>query len=336
MKSFFIFVAAWLVLAACSVRSCDLCACHVVRGSGQKSDRFVVSVSERFTHFGTMQRDGVRVPDPAVQYLESMNTQFVLGYQVVEKFRLQLNVPWINRIYRRPENFSFDSGVDADGDGETDIISGTNMAHGSESGLGNVSVLGNWVAYEKKEGSFQFSWNVLGGCKFPTGNTAWIGEELDETEVDGAPDSGIHGHDLALGSGSFDGIVGTVISLNWERLFFDAETQYTIRTEGDLSYRYANDLIWRGGPGFYTLKGGDGSLGIQAVVSGESKGRDRFRGNRADDTGITAVYLGPRIVGSWSERLDADLGLDLPVSMENTALQLVPDYRVHAAITWRF
>jgi len=34
--------------------------------------------------------------------------------------------------------------------------------------------------------------------------------------------------------------------------------------------------------------------------------------------------------------LSAELGADLPVSIDNTALQSVPDYRVRAAVNWRF
>ena len=62
-------------------------------------------------------------------------------------------------------------------------------------------------------------------------------------------ESGVHGHDLALGSGSFDGIVGTGIYTRWTRAFFNASMQYAIRTKGDFDYQYANDLTWFGGPG---------------------------------------------------------------------------------------
>jgi hypothetical protein len=34
--------------------------------------------------------------------------------------------------------------------------------------------------------------------------------------------------------------------------------------------------------------------------------------------------------------LSAMAGADLPVSIHSTGDQLVPDFRVHAAITWRF
>ena len=78
------------------------------------------------------------------------------------------------------------------------------------------------------------------------------------------------------------------------------------------------------------------TLALQFVVSGETKPRDEFQGERAEDTGITAVYLGPQINYTWSDKLSAELGLDLPVSIQNTALQMVTDWRVRAAVTWHF
>ena len=53
-------------------------------------------------------------------------------------------------------------------------------------------------------------------------------------------------------------------------------------------------------------------------------------------TGITAVYLGPAISFTWKENLSVEAGVDVPVVQDNTALQLVPGYRVRAAVTWRF
>jgi len=319
------------------VFSCDLCSIYIAsEAHGESPQALNVSLSEQFTHFGTMQRDGARVPDDVGQYLNSAITQIVLGYRVTEAFSLQLNVPYIHREFRRPENFSIDSGVDADGDGVNDFTQGTNIEHGTETGLGDVSLIGNFTAVRLDEDGFIFRWNILGGVKFPTGNSGRISEELREIDVDGAPESGIHGHDLTLGSGSFDGILGTSVSLNWKRAFLDASVQYSIRSEGDYGYQFANDLTWSGGPGFYLWLEHEGTLALAGNVSGESKGRDTFRGERADDTGVTAVYLGPRLIGTYGEQFSADIGVDLPQSIQNTALQLVPDYRVHAAITWRF
>ena len=78
------------------------------------------------------------------------------------------------------------------------------------------------------------------------------------------------------------------------------------------------------------------SLSLQAVVSGEHKGLDTFQGADAEDTGVTSVYLGSQINLTWSDKWSANVGVDIPVSIENTALQTVPDYRVRAGLIWRF
>ena len=67
----------------------------------------------------------------------------------------------------------------------------------------------------------------------------------------------------------------------------------------------------------------------------EYKGRDRFRGQPAVDTGISSVFLGPRVVASHG-RLSAEVAAELPVFIHNTALQAVPDYRLHGAISFQF
>jgi hypothetical protein len=111
--------------------------------------------------------------------------------------------------------------------------------------------------------------------------------------------------------------------------------QFTLRGDGTHQYHFANDLIWGGGPGYYIVRNRDTIFGVQCVVSGEYKDVDRFRGKEAEDTGITSAFLGPRIVASRG-RWSAEVVADLPVSVHNTALQIVPDYRLRAAIAVQF
>src|SRR6185369_2561187 len=126
-------------------------------------------------------------------------------------------------------------------------------------------------------------------------------EEFSEIEDPVGPPSGIHGHDLALGSGSYDGIIGTSFYARRGRFFGSAQLQYAIRTTGDFDYRYANDLTWFGGPGYYLLMKDEFTLGLQLAVSGEYKGLDSFQGHDAQDTGVTAVYLGPQLNFTWGD-----------------------------------
>ena len=78
------------------------------------------------------------------------------------------------------------------------------------------------------------------------------------------------------------------------------------------------------------------SVALQLVVSGENKGTDTFQGAPAPDTAMTRVYLGPQLTYTWSEKFSAQLGVDLPVLLDNSALQAVPDYRIRAAVNCQF
>ena len=93
---------------------------------------------------------------------------------------------------------------------------------------------------------------------------------------------------------------------------------------------------WLGGPGFYALVTHQYSLGVQAVLSGETKGLDTQQGQRLDDTGITALYVGPGFGFTWGTSLAADVTVDLPAIQDNTSVQIVPNYRLRGGLTWRF
>ncbi|MFL6528933.1 MAG: hypothetical protein ACJ8KX_00555, partial [Chthoniobacterales bacterium] len=124
-------------------------------------------------------------------------------------------------------------------------------------------------------------------------------------------------------------------SLRHQRFFFDAAVQYTLRSEGAHQYEFADDVTWDGGPGVYLIQNERAKVGLQFVVSGEHKGQDEFRGERTEDTAIAIVAVVPRVVASVG-RHNGQLGVELPVSIDNSALQVVPDYRIRAAVSIRF
>ncbi|MDB6020828.1 MAG: hypothetical protein JWQ04_685, partial [Pedosphaera sp.] len=147
---------------------------------------------------------------------------------------------------------------------------------------------------------------------------------------------GIGGHDLTYGSGSVDGLVGTGMVARWKRYFLTASVQYAIRSPGAFDYRFANDLSWVGGPGVYLALKHNYTLALQAACSGETKGADTAQGIATEDTAETIVYLGPQIHFTWGSRMSAQIGADLPLKINNSGEQLVPDFRLHAAVTVRF
>lgn len=297
--------------------ACDLCAVFRSMEAKSANQGFYTSVFEQFTHFGSLQLNGAAENDPVGQVLDSSITQFIAGYQANDRFGVQVDIPYIHRSYQRPE--------------------GPELEKGTVAGIGDVNLIGHYRVIQQTTANMVFAADLIGGVKFPTGNSDRLLEERGEVEgVPGAPESGIHGHDLALGSGSYDGVAGTAIFASWKRLFLTGGIQYTIRGRGDIGYRYANDVSWYLRPGGYLWLSHKGTFGLQLDLSGETKGKDDLAGVRAEDTGLTALYIGPEFTFTWKDNLSAELGSEFPVVMNNTALQLVPDYRIKAALTWRF
>ncbi len=300
-------VVAFLAAGGSAAWACDLCAVYgAMEAQGGSGQGFFGGAAEQFTYFSTFQSGGHDAANPDGEYLNSLISQAFVGYNFNERFGLQFNLPVIYRDYGR--------------DG----------AHGSVAGIGDVSLVGNVRLFQKLAEKSTFRWTALGGMKFPTGDT----DKLNPAVADFA--DGIGGHDLTLGTGSYDGLLGTGFYARWKRLFMTGAMQYAVRTEGDFSYQYANDWMWYGGPGVYLVMGHKYTLALQSVVSGESKGEDTINGVATDDTAITSVYLGPQVSLTWTGRLSVQVAGDLPVSIASSGEQIVPDYRIRAALTWRF
>jgi hypothetical protein len=343
---------AILIVRAEPATACDLCAIYTATQLRENHTGFRLGVGQQYTRFGTLQRGGEKVPNPANEWLNSSITQFLLGYNFTPRIGVQLNLPVIARDFRRLE------------EGE--------IKKGDVNGFGDLSVVANVLAYSAVRENTIVRLSVFGGLKLPSGDSSELREETEEesraddghsqedasigpygsfnpTSVRSFPEhsrgnglaSGIHGHDLALGSGSVDGILGMHLFASWRQLFFAGSVQYLLRTVGSFDYQYANDLLWSGGPGMFVLLGHDlwrrdFSLAMQVVLSGEAKGQDSLDGNDLNDTAMTSMYIGPGFTFTWGTALSADIVGELPVLQNNTSLQIVPDYRLRGGITWRF
>ncbi len=349
----FTLLTSWVLPPGIS-RGCDICGCYTpnqeinVEPLHPRSGGFYAAAAEQYTFFGTTKLSGHEVANVADQYEQSSITQLLAGYNFNDRLGMQVNVPLIDREYKRPEGFQTD--------------------RDSVGGVGDVSLLFNFVAFHKEMNltappsakheakdakdtpapvsdgpkDFALSLNMIAGVKFPTGSASRIKEEFNEVEVEDAPPSGIHGHDLALGSGSYDAVLGLGVFSRYKAAFFQGSVQYTVRTTGAYDYRYANDLSFDAGPGYFLFQGkrfgnfGPVTLGAMCVVSGEHKNRDTFRGEIADDTGTTALYVGPRLLARVGKRVVGEVGADLPVLIDNTAFQVVPSYRIRAGFSVKF
>ncbi len=316
-----------------AAHACDLCAIYTSLETQEAQPGWYLSLFQQYSQQATLREDGDAVANPADQHLDSWITQAVLGYQVNRRLGLQVNLPWIDRSFRRVE--------------------GDAVETGSESGLGDVTVLAHFRAYEHYSGNRTFVLNLLAGVKLSTGSSDRIAEELAEDHLhaaeeavltslkhegehdDGVP-SAVHGHDLALGSGSTDGLLGLSAFGSHGRAFLAAEAQYALRRQGDYQYRYANDLRWSLGAGYFASLSHGHAWRLGVEVNGEKKGFDELAGEPARDTDLSAVYAGPIASYSFASHFYGDLKVDLPVRQQTTELQSVPDYRLRLGVTYRW
>jgi hypothetical protein len=325
-------LVALLALAPTNVAvCCDVCAIYTATEMRETRAGMRLGVWEQWSQFGTERLGGTEVTLPAEEHMDSSVTQFLVGYTLTPRLGIQLTVPYVDRSFTR--------------------IRDHRLEEGTERGIGDVALLGNVLAYSTVVGDSTLRFTLFGGVKFPTGDSSRLGEEFVEPETGRAQarsrttrarldilplEGGLHGHDLALGSGSFDGVTGGQLFWSWRRLFVGAIMQYAIRSTGDFDYRYANDLTWVGGPGVFALLTHRYSVALQGVLSGETKGKDSQQGRTADDTAMTALYAGPGLSATWGTSFSGEVTVDLPVIQHNTGLQLVPDIRVRGGFTWRF
>lgn len=338
-------VVVWLLilLGATASPACDLCAVYRASDTaGGNPTGWVLSVAEQSIPYHTTQFEGTRVHPAFPEFVDSSITHLVLGYNAAPRFGVSLNLPLTQlRFRRRDFRYSLD---------ENQILQQSLQTEsGRESGLGDAALILRGTIFQHHDRTGSVAVNLLGGVKFPTGDDGRVRDEVAQADLYesyfkfttphdplGHSASAVHQHMLALGSGSFDGIFGITINANWRRWFANGQFQYYVRTAGAGGFKFGDELMISGGPGFYLWSGASGRLGLQANAGYDDLARDELLGRASNRTGSRACYLGPLLSFDWKTRFSANLGVDLPLEIANHGLQLVPDFRLHGGISWRF
>jgi len=360
MKSSFIrhalAVLSVVLVMSQEANACDVCALYTaVQVESPIKNAFRLGVAEQFTSMDRIKRDGNYVENTANQFLKSSVTQVSGQYDPSASTSLQLVVPVVSRTWRRIENNAPERGSDA--------------------GIGDITMLAHYVPLNYSEGSTIARLRVFGGVELPTGDAHYLGEESapghhgegedsdeedpshdshDESsdqenghhsftqkhngEVHDAPvENAIHGHDITLGSGSWDFPLGAGLFSQWGNYILASDVQYTIRTDGAFGYRFANDLTWSAAAGRYLYLEDNAQVALRARLSGQYKGYDTGKGGvEYTDTAFNDVFLGPEVTALVTQRWQAIVGYDLPIEVQNSDLQITPSYRIRAALTYRF
>jgi hypothetical protein len=336
---------AWFVVAASAVDGCELCAIYNANGAnGQFTGGLTLTLEEQFIPFDTTQLGGHEVDLPYPNYLDSSITHIVATYNFTERLGLSLNLPIIYNSYEQTELRYFPPGA---------VPFGTSqLVHekGQEFGLGDLALIGRWTVFQHATMRSAVALNLLGGIKFPTGDSSRLDDEVQQDQIflryfapPGQPHdplshsiSPIHQHDLALGSGSFDGVFGATMNARWKRLFFNSQVQYYLRTEGKTSFQYGDEFIVSLGPGAYLWLSEQQTLAIRANATYQFMAEDKVLGQESELSGQDAWFLGPQVIFTWGSHFGANIAVDLPLRIATRGLQNVPDYRLTGGVSWRF
>lgn len=325
------FVALGFLAAGFSGQGCDLCAINNAASTRPDGGRgFVLSLAQQYIPSGTVQLDGRSLPASLLDsvYLESFQTHLVPTYNVSDRLGFSLNVPYVYRSFNRLQL----------------TPSGVSSERGTEQGLGDLSAIVRFAPVHLQKMKWSFGINAYGGAKFPTGDTARVRDEVASTKALDAlygvghqhAVSGVHLRDLALGSGSWDGVFGLGINSRWTRWFFNSHAQYYLRTAGASDYRYGSEWMVSTGPGAYLVTKPSFTVSLQALLSYDEMAPDRVFSHDVSSTGMRAWYLGPDLKITLGEHASLNAGVDLPLSIDNRGLQNVPEFRFHGGLSWRF
>lgn len=265
-----------------------------------KPGQIGASLQFDWTEFKSMSGDieGVDLLD------RSFFSTLSLEYGVTENFQLGLRYGYFgasgNRELEDGENVTFDP------DGFTDLW-----------------LTGKYRFYQGPIGQLA----LIGGLKFPTGDSTLTNSAGERVEPS-----------ATAGTGAWDGLAGLAytVPLNAD-LTLDASALYTFRGER-YGYRLGNrldlgtSLAWRVVGDAQTFP--QISLVAEATLRNIAKSEED--GEKSDSSGGTVLFLSPGVKVSFTEKISANLGVQLPVVQDLNGRQVETDYRIITGISIAF
>ncbi len=339
--------------------ACDICGIpnHASPNQQLFETGWTFNLNQQYASLGTGLNDKTVLDNLANQSLSSSTTQLSFGYNFSQGIGVQLMVPYLHRSYQRTFQNRLESGtVSGIGDAvlsarlspisdfDRDSTLLWNIQLGVKLPTGNPARLVEELEHLNSDSLASSSGAAHNHDEQKMANLLHEEHDHEEqqqdaneitTSVPQLPESLVGGHDLTLGSGSVDGLIGTSLFWSSKSFFLNTGAQFLARTRGAYGYQFGNSFQWNVSPGVFLVRDDDLQLGLQFNVSGEHKNQDDLYGTVIDHTGAAYTFIGPQFFASSSEGLNALAGFDLPVSRQTTGSTLVPDYRVRLQLNWK-
>lgn len=303
--------------------ACDPCTLYnSSKIKGHSSGAVSLFVSEQYTDYARGDEEGGFSHSEGEVVRGFSTTQVGVGYDLSDRAGVHLSLPIIGRRFDEEAH----EGVTTKSDG----------------GIGDISLVGTYSFLNYTESDWTVIGGASGGVKFPTGDTGVISDAAESEESHHISSkhhpvsTASHGRVLTFGSGSYDYITGLDFLARYQRFLSLSNVQYTIRTEGDYNYEFADDLLWSAGGGYYLILGDHFSLAGLVTLSGEHKGKDKLSGEKLGGSDLSNLYLGPTFLLAFGESTGAELSMGFRVTDEDSSASIVPQRRLIAAISHRF
>ena len=316
----------FVLITAIPALACDPCSLYSAsRLQGHSAGAFTFALSEQYTDF---ERSG-DVKDNSVRDGEFVRgfstTQFSLAYDLSARAGVQIVLPLITRTVEQIDRYR-------------------SSTH-SVSEMGDISLLASYALVDLREADWAFIVGSSAGVKFPSGDTGVL-----EDASDGADElltesyvfkhhpigSATEGRALAFGSGSYDYIFGLDLLTRYQRVLLLSNAQYTLRTEGDFDYEFADDILGSIGGGYYFLLEHEFAMAGLVMLSSENKSNDHRAGQLVPASAVSNLYLGPELLVSINEVIGAQVGVDFRITDQDAGVSVVPSTRVRASVSYRF
>jgi hypothetical protein len=227
------------------------------------------------------------------------------SYPLIDRVFLDVNLPVVSQAYtERPEN-SYSSGRD--------------------SGLGDMSLVVNTQPFLWVRDVYSIDWRMRGGVKLPTGDSG----ELSAVQArPPSTDSLVYPYDRALGSGSFDWILGSSLFLREDRWVGFGDAQFIGRTTGSDKFRAGDMVTVHLAPGYVFFQRAKDTVAVLLDSSLVFVDKSSVDSEAIANSGETTLSVGPRVQATLRDTFSALIGVSLPVFQDRGGRQLGTDYTV--------
>lgn len=270
------------------------------------------------------------------------------AYGITDDVTVAVRLPHVKRKGIREGHVHEHEGEDGEDGGHDEGAEAEVHNHGTSSGIGDLSLLGQWRFLNNQVSGTQMA--VLLGFKAPTGKT-------DDRDSDGERFDA----EFQPGSGSWDGLFGLAFTQRFGKISFDTSVLYTLVTEGvldtDLGDRlsYGVALSYRltgepdSGPMFAgaTHRHADGQMHVHdepgsgpaldliVELNGEWHDKQETGGERDHNSGGHTLYIAPGLRLS-QDKWSAFASVGIPIVNDTNGIQSEADWRLVSGLTIGF